>query len=162
MVLSLFVLQPPRRCLDFIKMKIINQYSDELDKDYNYLDIKDKKFYFNNFKTAKTYKQQIIDINDELYNVILQYIKYHPLNKELKKKTANIPFLVRPDGDAYINSNTITRILNKIFDKKISVSMMRNIYLTDKYADDNKEKKADAKAMGTSLNMLDNNYIKTK
>ena len=39
--------------------------------------------------------------------------------------------------------------------------MLRNIYLTDKFGDENKAKKETAEAMGTSVNMLDNNYIKT-
>jgi len=159
-VLSLYVLQPPRRCMDFLKMKFINSYDDSLNKEYNYLDITNKKFYFNNFKTAKTYKCQEIDINDELYNVLINYIKFHPMKSELKKKKAIIPFLVKHDGEAYTTPNTITRILNKIFHKKISVSMLRNIYLTDKYANENKEKKDDAKAMGTSVNMIDNQYTK--
>ena len=32
-------------------------------------------------------------------------------------------------------STEITKILNKIFNKKISSSMLRNIFLTDKYTD---------------------------
>jgi hypothetical protein len=94
-------------------------------------------------------------------NVIKQYIKHHPLNKELKKKKGIINFLVKYNGDPYITANSITRILNKVFDKKISVSMLRAIYLTDKYKDLNKEKEADAKAMGTSTSTADSNYIKT-
>jgi hypothetical protein len=38
--------------------------------------------------------------------------------------------------------------------------MMRNMYLTDKYADLNKEKEKDMQAMGTSSGTADNNYIK--
>jgi hypothetical protein len=160
-VLSLYTLQPPRRCMDFLKMKIVNIYEDTVDKDYNYISLSENKFYFNNYKTAGTYKTQTTDINNNLMNVIKQYIKHHPLNKELKKKKGIINFLVKYNGDPYITANSITRILNKVFEKKISVSMLRAIYLTDKYKNLNKEKEADAKAMGTSTLTADTNYIKT-
>jgi hypothetical protein len=45
--------------------------------------------------------------------------------------------------------NAITRILNRIFGRKVAASMLRHIYLSDKY--DIKEMKADADAMGHSL-----------
>ena len=48
-------------------------------------------------------------------------------------KTSNIPFLVYNDGKEFNKINSITRILNKIFDKKIGSSMLRHIFLTDKY-----------------------------
>ena len=54
----------------------------------------------------------------------------------------------------------MTRILNKIFKKSISVNMLRHIYTTDKYSKLNKEKLNDASAMGTSVSTLDNQYIK--
>jgi hypothetical protein len=69
--------------------------------------------------------------------------------------------LVYSTGDKFDNNDAITRILNRIFNKKIGSSMLRNIYLTDKFGDENKAKKETATAMGTSVNMLDNNYIKT-
>ena len=55
----------------------------------------------------------------------------------------------------------MTRTLNKIFGKKIGSSLLRNIFLTDKYNDNAKEMADDVKAMGTSSNTATNNYIKT-
>jgi hypothetical protein len=68
--------------------------------------------------------------------------------------------LVKFDGTPLDVSNQITRILNKIFDKRVSVSMLRNIYLTDKYSDVMNEMSDDVKAMGTSINIATTNYIK--
>jgi len=149
LVLSLYVLIPPRRN-DYLKMKILDDK--EMDKEYNYLDVKNKKFIFNNYKTAGTYKEQVIEIPKELMDVITLYLKFR------KDKTG--AFLVKSDGTAFESINAITRVLNKIFKKKISVSMLRNIYLTDKYSKENKEKQNDATAMGTSVNVMDTNYIK--
>jgi len=92
--------------------------------------------------------------------VIQLYLKYHPLKAELKKKEYDIPFLVDEQGKALENSTEITKILNKIFGKKISSSMLRNIFLTDKYGDVMEELKKDTKAMATSVDVAMNNYIK--
>jgi hypothetical protein len=150
LILSLYTLIPPRRSLDYIKMIIGN----DTDKNFNYLNINESKFIFNNFKTAGTYKTQIIDIPDDLMSVIKLYLTK-------RKGTKNtVPFLVNFKGEALSTSSQMTRILNKIFNKKISVSMIRNMYLTDKYKNINKEKEQDAAAMGTSSNIIDNQYVK--
>lgn len=149
-ILSLYTLIPPRRSLDYIKMMI----GSDTDKNFNYLNINDSKFIFNNFKTAGTYKTQIIDIPDDLMSVIKLYL--------IKRKGTknNIPFLVNFKGDPLTTSSQMTRILNKIFNKKVSVSMLRAQFLTDKYKNINKEKISDAVAMGTSVGVIDNQYVK--
>jgi hypothetical protein len=57
-------------------------------------------------------------------------------------------------------SQEITRILNKIFGKNIGSSMLRNMYLTNKYGDMVEELKEDTSDMGTSIGTAPNNYIK--
>ena len=158
-VLSLYVLNAPRRNKDYQDMLITINYNDEKDKKFNYFDFVNKKFYFNNYKTQSTYKTQEITVSDELYNILTMFLKYHPLIKELKKK--DIYLLVDSEGNPLSSNNAITRILNKIFDKKIGSSMLRNIYLTTKYASSNKEKQLDATAMGNSIGVIDSNYVKT-
>jgi len=54
----------------------------------------------------------------------------------------------------------MTRRLQNIFGRKISSSMLRKIYLTDKYSDSVKGLKEDASKMGTSVSTINNNYIK--
>ncbi len=54
------------------------------------------------------------------------------------------------------------RTLNKIFGKKIGSSLLRNIFLTDKYKDTKEEMEEDVKAMGTSSMTANTNYIKTE
>ena len=156
-ILSLYTLQPPRRNLDYLKLKVIKNYKDDMDKEFNYLDLTNKKFIFNNFKTASTYKSQIIDISPELYSNILLFLKIHPNKTELK--TDNVYFLVDHDGK-HLDKNGITKNLYKIFKKKVGASMLRNIYLTDKYSDKLKELKTDASLMGTSSSTIENQYVK--
>jgi hypothetical protein len=51
-------------------------------------------------------------------------------------------------------------MLNKIFGKKIGVSMLRAISLTDKYGKMAEDLKKDAGDMATSVDTIMNNYIK--
>lgn len=160
LTLSLYTLQAPRRNLDYLKMNVVNKYSPELSTDNNYLDLKNKQFIFRNYKTKKTYTDQVVPISDELFEIIKIYLKHHPL-KSLTKGKFNIPLLVDSSNEPLKNSNEITRILNKIFNKKIGSSMLRNIYLTNKYSDKMDQLNDDTTAMGTSMNTAQTNYIKT-
>jgi integrase len=151
MVLALFVLQPPRRSKDFFLMKIVPEYNDSMDKEFNYLDWKNQKMYFNNYKTKGAYGTQSIDISPELQEVLH---KHFPLKKKFD------PFFLLTKNGERLPENGITRILNKIFGKKISVSMLRNIFLTDKYGEQQKEMEEDSEAMGTSKNIASTVYVK--
>jgi len=159
-ILSLYTLINPRRNKDYSLMKIASNTDDE---NYNYLMIDKKntmKFLLNKYKTDKKYHSVEIDVPDDLKEVIQLYLKYHPLKAELKKKDYDIPFLVDEQGKGFKNRTEITKILNKIFGKKISSSMLRNIFLTDKYGNVMEELKKDTKAMATSVDVAMNNYIK--
>jgi len=144
MVLSLYTLTPPRRNEDFLKMVVGAEGGD---KTRNYLDLEGKQFVFNSFKTSKQYPEQKIPIPEELMAVIKMYLRFYPKQPVVDGS----PFLVFSDGSPLNTINVITRILNKIFGKKVGVSMLRHSYLTHKYADINKEKAKDAEAMGHSL-----------
>jgi hypothetical protein len=160
MILALYVYNPPRRNLDYQIMNVIKKYDESYSSDKNYLSYDDNKFIFNVFKTAKKEGQVKTDINEELKKIINQYFKFHPLirNKKLIK-SSNIPFLVYYNGKEFDSVNSITRILNKCFDKNIGSSMIRHIYLTNKYGEDNKEKMKDAKAMSHTVD-TQKTYIK--
>ena len=154
LLLSLYYLQAPRRSKDFSLLKISTKYNDMLSNEFNYLDMKKKKFIFNNYKTAKKYNKQEVDINDELYQILLSYIKFNKL-KDGDYLLNNIK-----TNEPYTNTNSITLLLNRIFKKKIASSMLRKMYLTNKYSSDMKELEADTKAMGNSVATAQSNYIK--
>jgi hypothetical protein len=110
------------------------------------------KFYFNRFKTAKTYKQQIVDVPSELNEIIKLYLKH--------KKGDTNKLLVNVKGIPFKSSTDITIRLNKIFDKKVSSSMLRKVFLTSKYGSIINELGEDTTNMGTSVGTALNNYIK--
>ena len=161
LILSLYTLQPPRRNLDYSFMYVVK--GEQKDKDKNYLILDKNEFEFNIFKTAKeeSGEHTNFEINEPLQHIIKNmYLKHHPLMpKKLTNKTM-IPFLVNYKGEEFKSKNAITRILNSIFDKNIGVSMLRNIYLTDKYKNVENERQKDAEAMAHSLG-TQKGYIKT-
>ena len=159
MILSLFTKIQPRRNKDYSVMKITN--SNKEDKKFNYLDMDNKKFIFNNYKTSHTYNTVQVDIPDDLFKIIVFYLKFHKERNKLKNKSYNIDFLVGYSGEA-IQSNDVTKNLNKTFGKNVSSSMLRNIFLSDKYTDMVNELDEDTKAMGTSIDVALSTYVKSK
>jgi len=147
-ILSLYTLLPPRRNQDYQDLYIVKKWSPEMTKDKNYYDLATQKFIFNKFKTSKSHGVQEVSIADNkpLLDVMTLYIKLHP-----SKGKGEMRFLVNADGSALSSVNSITRILNKVFGKQIGSSMLRHIYITNKYGDVKKEMKADADAMGHSV-----------
>ena len=131
-----------------------------LPKDKNYLLLEGKrqptKFIFNKYKTSKTYGQQIVEITDTLKDTLLNFLKHHPLNQGRSKPT-QFAFLVNGDGSKFEQVNAITRILNKVFGKNVGSSMLRHIFLSEKY--DIKEMEGDATKMAHSL-ALQRSYLR--
>jgi len=149
-ILGLYTLLPPRRNVDYLLMKVSKDGKD-LDTKFNWLDMKKKQFIFNNYKTKKAFGQQILDVPAELMDLLKKYLKY--------KKEGEGYLLVKFSGDRLKSDNAITRRLNKIFDKNISSSMLRHIYLSDKYGKVQEEMKDDAEAMAHSVSQQ-KDYIK--
>ena len=154
LLLSLYYLQFPRRNKDFQLLKIANKYQDGFSNEFNYLDVKRKKFIFNNYKTKTKYNRQEIEINDELFSIIQSYIK------ALKLKDGEFLLNDLKTNEPYKNTNSITLLLNRIFKKKIGASMLRKMYATNAFGEEAKKLKASADGMGTSVETLQNNYIK--
>jgi len=156
LLLSLYYLQAPRRNKDYQLLKITSKYNNDLSNEFNYLDIKKKKFIFNNYKTAKKYNTQETEINEELFQIINSYIKI------MKLKEGDFLLNDLKTNEPFKHTNAITILLNRIFKKKIGASMLRKLYLTHKYGEQAQELKEDMKAMGSSVDVANNNYIKKK
>ena len=144
-ILSLFTLIPPRRAMDYIEFKINNINTN---KD-NY--IKGTNLVFNTYKTSTQKGQQTIKIPKQLKNILTKYIKLI---------TDKSDYLLFNNKYEQLSTPNFTLRLNKIFgNKKVSVNMLRHIYLSEKHADNLKDMKQDFADMGTSL-LQSNVYIK--
>lgn len=154
LTLSLYYLTPPRRSLDYKMMKVIKKFDKELSKDYNYYD--GKIFYFNAYKTRGKYALQEIAVPDELKQILDFHIKSNNIKDD--------DFILRDfkNNTELKRGNEITLILNRIFKSKVSVSMLRRSFLTNKYGNMSDDLKEDVDKMGTSVEVSQNNYIKKK
>ena len=153
-VLSLYTEIPPRRNQDYQLMMVTKKWGDKHVADVNWLDLAGKQFVFNVYKTAKTHGQQKLPIPDSLMETLKVYLKNHPGSGK-----ADFRFLVAADGSPLTAVNAVTRILNRIFGKNVGTTMLRHIYLSDKY--DIKEMTEDAEAMGHTLE-VQKEYMKAK
>lgn len=147
MILALYVLQPPRRNADYYYMDIGK--GDDSNK--NYLDMKGGKYYFNNYKTAKSSGKEVIDIPEEIMPCLKLYIS--------KMNLSEGDHLLFPDDETRTNSNRMTKALNSIIGKKVGASMLRHIYLSNKYGKVMKDQENDANFMAHSVAMQ-KDYVK--
>lgn len=148
-ILSLYVLSDGPRRNEFQFMKILN--NDNKDEEYNFIDMKNKEFIFKKYKTVKKYGEQILKINDELFDILKLYLKFKPNN------TDNY-LLVYFNGKPLNAINGITRILNSI-QKNMGSSMLRHSYITKKYGKIEEEQKQTSQNMAHSVDMQ-RGYIK--
>lgn len=167
MILALYYYKPPRRNQDTQKLIVVKSDSPSLPITHNYIALQDKEFIYNVFKTARKEGQQKEKIPEELYKIVTLYLKHHPYFRlhpisKMKKSENNTgqPFLVYFNGKPLDKVNSITRILNKIFNKSVGSSMLRHSYLTQKNGKVIEAMKDDAKAMGHSVSQA-MDYVKT-
>jgi integrase len=114
------------------------------------------RFIFNKYKTAKKWGEQIESVPEPLQKTLQVFFAHHPL---AKTKSKEFKLLVKHDGSPLNTVNSITRILNRIFGKKVGASMLRHSYLSSKYGNVLEEMKEDAEAMGHTV-AEQKNYVK--
>ena len=110
----------------------------------------------NDYKTSAKYKQQVIEVKDtKLKKIIKLFLKHNQSGY----------FIVSPtDVKQPINSNNLTKVLIgisvKYTGKRVGSSLIRHIYLSEKYGKEVQHKEHDAELMMHSKAMQDG-YIKT-
>jgi len=123
-LLSMYVLIAPRRSLDYAQFKIRNP---DLEKD-NYMIMKGRKkdatLIFNAYKNSKRLGKQDIKIPNALRNIINKWILKNPHE-----------YLIVNGSGKKIEQPKINLILNNVFGRNIGSSMLRHIFLTQKYGD---------------------------
>ena len=146
-LLSLYVLQPPRRSQDYAFM-LTKDYDKDTD---NYYD--GKMFYFNRYKTYKKYGEQIVKVSPKLNLILKKWVKINTYHH-----------LLATYGGKPLSVSRITILLNGIFGKNVSTTMLRHIFLTNQYKDMPALKKMDelAKEMGHSTDQALETYVKKK
>ena len=139
-ILSCLLLIAPRRSTDYTEFKL-REIDPESD---NFMKIEKRKpyFVFNKYKTANKYKQQKEEIPTKLKSIIAAWEKLNPHDW----------LLMNSKQTGKINPTQLTHLLYSFFEKPVSTSLLRHIYLSNKYGNINlKEMKEDAEKMGHSV-----------
>jgi hypothetical protein len=125
---------PPRRSLDYTEMKVKGY---DVNKDNYY---RNGVFYFNIYKTSKTYGQQTLDVKSlapEFNKILKKWVTVNPTD-----------YLLFSSVEKKLEPSQVTRMIGNILGKNISTDLLRHIYLTEKYGKVQEEMKNDSEAMG--------------
>ena len=139
-MISLYVLQPPRRVKDYFLLQI-NEGSNRI----YYNEKNEMILELNEYKTCKRYGTYTNIINDELKNIFDNYIKYF-VNQDKRFFNYSSPASI---------SNRIKRINEIICGKPLTVNDLRHMYISS-FLHKNPsthDKKEIAKAMGHSITL---------
>ena len=156
MVGVLYTNYPPLRN-DYSNMDIIseNDFKKLKKKENNFLVIisRNKKYFsLSSYKTEKQYGNKIIDIDSKLNSIINKWLAHN-----------NTGFFLINSKNTSLSDNSLTKLLNKIFassKKKISSTLIRHVYLTEKYEAAQSEMEDDASIMGHSVSTQQSIYVK--
>ena len=129
---SLYTLTPPVR-LDYADMLVVTSDATKKPKDFNYLEVKPggMRFVFNRFKTEKR-GQQINEVPKDLEEILRKWLKINNSGD----------FLLTRNNQDLMGDNSLSKNITRIFSKdgkRMSVNMLRNIFLTHELGSQNKE-----------------------
>lgn len=149
LILSLYTYIPPRRLKDYVLLKVVNTPKEASDKEFNYYITTQKSLVFNNYKTARTYNQQVEEVPDVLHEIIMAYCKDNDIES----------------GDLLLGFHDILQ-MNYILKTLIgcSVDNIRHSYVNNQYEQYNMpssefiEKMASKMGHGVATNMRYRKY----
>ena len=149
LILLLYTEIPPIRN-DYAQMKVY--YNKEV-KGENYIHLKKKLIFLSKYKTSKTYGEKQIEIPAKVVKIVRRWVDI----------TGNEYLLINIRDRNPMTNNGLTKYLNKIFKpKKVSTTLLRKLYLSEKYPviHNRKDMKKDAYIMGHSLETQQGIYRK--
>lgn len=124
-LLSCLLLIEPRRSLDYTQFKLKIKSPDETKDNYMKTEKRKPFFVFNTYKTAKKYGKQTLEIPAKLHKIMKRWSQLNPHEW----------LLMNSSQSNKITQTQLTHLLYSFFEKPISTSMLRHIFLTDKYKD---------------------------
>jgi len=127
LVLNLYFLIPPLRN-DFARVEVFKKFDKEFNG--NSINLNTKQLILNDYKTSKTYGEKVIDLPKELIDIIKKWMKIrekiHPVLKGRRELLFNLKL-------TSMNGINLTIYLNKIFGRKVSSTMLRKSYLSERF-----------------------------
>lgn len=150
LILNLYSQIPPVRN-DYVSVSLI-------DDGGNYISLETGVVYLRKYKTDQKYGVIEIPIPKKLLELIKKVIAKR---KEIYPELNTTAFLINEKLKRMTKTNMI-QALNFIFNKKVSITMLRKSYISEKYASQYtiKDMEKDAKIMGHSVSMQQSTYRK--
>ncbi len=156
LLLCLYTMLPPLRGEEYYSSQLFNdsnkvKWNNVNENNINYLCLTKKQLILSKYKTEATYGKRIIDIPDDLIKILKEY--------KLKSKSK---YVVCTVGNKQFSKQNFKNFLNATTEKKISSSMIRKIYLSEKN-DSNftaEERKKTALIMGHDVSTAFTKYTK--
>jgi len=128
----------PRRSLDIVDLKYKNYNANE----DNYYDKKRKMLIYNNYKTKNTYGKQEIPVPTALVKILNDWITIS--NNESD-------FVFRDTRGGKLNQTKLNTMLHNFFDRKISTTAIRHIFITNELKNIPDDVLQTAREMGHSV-----------
>ena len=158
LMLALYVHHPMRN--DTAELKVLTATEEKTidpkwKKNTNYMVCGGKqcKIVLNNYKTSRKYGRREIDIPESIQPLLKMWLRQYNKSGYLFTNGKHAPLSSNGVSKAFI------RLFNEHKDKNISTSMLRHIYLSDKYEPQAEERKKDAEKLMHST-LMQNGYIK--
>lgn len=158
LILNLYFLIPPMRN-DYVLVDVYESLPFITTKEKNYISLGDEKLIINRYKTDKKYGTIEVKLPVKIRDLI---------RKVFRKREEIFPKLI---GEyALLINNELNRMskvnliqnLNTIFKRKVSVTMLRKSYISEKYPVEYtiEDMERDAKTMGHSVALQQSTYRK--
>lgn len=156
LILNLYYLIPPIRN-DYVAVDVYESLPLLTSSQTNYISLYDKKLYLNRYKTDKKYGALVLDIPEKIIGIIRQL-----LDKRRELQINNMHALLLNADLKRMTKTNLIHNLNRIFGKKVSVTVLRKSYISEKYPVVNtvEDMEEDAKKMGHSVAMQQSTYRK--
>lgn len=153
LILNLYTLLPPLRN-DFAGETILLPKEIEKYRKKNRIILDSAQLILVDYKTSSSYGTKIIDLPEELVDILSTWVS---IRRELLKDSFACSYLLIKlrDPSKFMSKNMLTKTLNKIFyPKKVSTTILRKVYLSEKYPVVNtyKQMQEDAYIMGHDIN----------
>lgn len=149
---SLYTIIPPRRLLDYQYMRLTSEMSGCTNVESNYYVQQERLFVFNVYKTSAKLKQQIVKVPKKLCRILDWYIyNFHPYYKQKDVIDYGTHYLLLNHLGKQTHAATFSSCLNMVFKKKISINMLRHIYITCNLGEHIEKAKEAAEIMSHSL-----------
>jgi hypothetical protein len=159
LVLNLYYLIPPLRN-DYVGCEVYTTPVFFPNAAKNYIYTGSKVLVLNRYKTSRFYgKDNTINLPQELVDIVNNWMKVRAIVYPRLSSSAEL--LVTKDLVPFGQVN-LTQFLNRIFGRKVSSTMLRKSYLSEKYPVEHTQAEmvADAKAMMHSVGVQQSTYRK--